>query len=519
LIAELEGTRTIPNERWRRHRGLLATLVIAGVLVLGVAGYLVTRARLRTADRATVDLTLAVLPLRPLGGDPTQSDLADGLSDEVATSLFAVPGVRVVSRGTVGRYRGMRDIDPQKVGQALGARLLVTGSLRGSGSRFTVTARLIDAEDGSDLWADVLERSDGDFTAAREDIVRAIEQTLRTRFGTPTGVRAASRASDRTVNREAARYYTLGQGNLSRRGQSIREAVDYFRRAAQIDTLYAPAYSGLSLALAITPFFQLVSARDVAAEATAAAERALRLDSTLAQPHVALGLVYQHAYDWDSAFREFRTALRLRREGDVEPLLQYGRHLLFRGRLDEGLAQLVEARSYEPASALVSSWVAYAYYLKGELDSAVAESDRAFQADSMNITTLSLGVLVQLRAGHTAKARDLVMRSRSPHRGALMYVLAVIGDTAVLRTWRAEFEASGTKGWRFEAARAYMFLGLRDTTQAMAALERATDASENWAAAYSAVSDPMFEQIRGSARYQALLRRVGLGGRRPGSPP
>ena len=67
-----------------------------------------------------------------------QSDMADGLSDEVATSLFAVPGVRVMSRGAVGRYRGMRDIDPQKVGQALGARLLVMGSLRGTGSRFTV---------------------------------------------------------------------------------------------------------------------------------------------------------------------------------------------------------------------------------------------------------------------------------------------------------------------------------------------------------------------------------------------
>jgi Tfp pilus assembly protein PilF len=290
--------------------------------------------------------------------------------------------------------------------------------------------------------------------------------------------------------------------------------VDYFRRPVQIDTLDAPAYSGLSLGLVLTPFFQLVSARDVAPEATAAAERALRLDSTLAQPHVALGLVYQHAYQWDRAFREYQTALRLRSDDDVEPLLQYGRHLLFRGRLDEGLAQLLEARKLEPASAVISSWVSYAYYLQGQLDSAVAESDRAFQADSMNITTLSLGVLVHLRAGDSAKARDFVMRmSNHPKRSLSMYVLAAIGDTATLGKWAADPNV-----WAFQMSRAYMFLGLRDTTQAMAALERATDAFDNWPAGISAVSDPVYDQIKGSARYQAILRRVGLAGREAQAP-
>jgi serine/threonine-protein kinase len=519
LVAELEGTQTTPNERRRRHRGLLASLVVTGVLVLGLTGYLVARALSPTGDRPIGSLTLAVLPLRPLGGDSTQSDMADGLSDEVATSLFAVPGVRVMSRGAVGRYRGLRDIDPQKVGQALGARLLVMGSLRGTGSRFTVTVNLVDAQDGTNLWGAVLERSDGDFTAAREDIVRAIEQRLRTRFGTPTRVPAESRASARTVNHEADRYYYLGQGALSRRGQNVRTSVEWFRRAAQIDTLHAPAYSGLSLALAITPFFQMVSTREVAAEATAAAERALRLDSTLAQPHVALGLIYQHANDWDRAFSEFQAALRLRSEDDVEPLLHYGRHLLFRGRLDEGLAQLLEARRHEPASALVSSWVAYAYYVKRELDSALVENARAFQADSTNITTLSLGSVIQLRAGQTEKAREFVTRIRIPVPGLRYYVLAAIGDTAALRKRWADLERLGPNVWMSEWGRAMMFLGLRDTTQAMAALERATDAFENWPANISAVSDPVYDPIQGSARYQKLLRRVGLGDRGPGSPP
>jgi len=115
---------------------------------------------------------------------------------------------------------------------------------------------------------------------------------------------------------------------------------------------------GLSLALALAPYFKPISSIEVASESVSAARTALRLDSSLAQPHVALGIVYCQAYRWDSASVEFQKALELRSPDDIEPLIQYGRFLLFKGHIAAGLRQFLIARSTEPVSAVVRSWPA-----------------------------------------------------------------------------------------------------------------------------------------------------------------
>jgi len=93
----------------------------------------------------------------------------------------------------------------------------------------------------------------------------------------------------------------------------------------ELDTRYVNAFSGLSLALALTPYFKNTSSHEVSAEVRIAAQRALRLDPTLARPHVALGLLHQNAYAWDSAGVDLQLAVRLRSLDDIEPLVQYAR--------------------------------------------------------------------------------------------------------------------------------------------------------------------------------------------------
>jgi serine/threonine protein kinase/tetratricopeptide (TPR) repeat protein len=513
VLAELEGTQTGPNDAVRRGRAWRTLprvpLLVAGLLMLSGAGYVLARTRASLTTRPPDELTLAVLPFNSVGGDSVQADLASGFSDELATALFRVPGVRVMSRGAVGKYRGVRDIDPQKAGRELGARLLVMGTIRGSTGRLTVNTSLWGAENGEPLWGETFDRSNGDLTAVREDIVRAIEDTVRRRFGTPAGRPSGARRPAYTPKNAAYVAYLLGATELSRRNQNIHASVDRFRQAVKADSLYARAHSGLSLALALTPYFVDIPASAVAKEATAAAERAQRLDSTLAEPHVALGLIAQHAYQWDRASSEFQTAMRLRSDGEVEPLIQYGRHLLYRGRFDDGLAQFLEAQRSEPASAVVTSWVAFAYYLKRQLDSAVAVSDRALDIDPTNGTTISVSALTRLQAGRGAEARKLVaLNPRSRHID--IYVLAATGDTAAVRERLPEIQKrSREKVWMSESVQAFLMLGQGDTAQALSALERATDANEMWPSMQSVLS-PVFDPIRGSARYQALLRRVGL---------
>ena len=187
------------------------------------------------------------------------------------------------------------------------------------------------------------------------------------------------------------------------------------------------------MALVLFPHFQGVPTREIRDEVIRAAGRALELDSTLAQPHTALGLLHQFDNQWDRAAAEHRTALRLDARS-VEARLQYARHLMMRGRPREALGQLRTAKVEDPASAVVLSITAYAYYLDGQMDSALVEGRRALENDSTNLTAVGLGANILLANGREEEAVRLVTRypnlSNIPPMG---YVLARSGNAASAR--------------------------------------------------------------------------------------
>ena len=260
------------------------------------------------------------------------------------------------------------------------------------------------------------------------------------------------------------------------------------------------------MSLALFPYFQGVPASVIHDDVVAAAQRALQLDSTQAQPHIALGLVYQFVYRWDLALREYETAVRLEPRS-VEARVQLARHLLFRGRPADALAQLRAAQAQDPESALVLSWLSYAYFANGKVDSALIESRHALEQDPANLTTVSLGSLVHLWGNRPAAARDLALRA-SGLMSHSTFVIAM-SDTAEARRRLRSEDAQVPQPWLSETRRAHGHLGLGDTAQALAAFERATDAGEIWSSLWP-VSDPAYASIRESSRFRALLRRVGL---------
>ena len=507
LLQDLETSQasqdtSLPIHRTRSPTRNLAMIAVGVAVMVGI-GYLVARNnRISIAPR---EMTVSVLPLLS-SGDSTERELAYGMSDEIATALVKVPGVRVMSRRGIAASPEQRDVDPAKTGRDLGAQFLVMGSLRETAGSLTVIATLVQAKDGAILWADQFDRSIDELGAVREEIAKSVGDLLHKRsgaFGRSSPARPA-----RVVAGEPYRLYILAQRALNLRGQSIQASADMFRHATELDTSYAEAFAGLSLALALTPHFKPVSSKEVAADAVAAARRALRLDPTLAWPRVALGIVHGHAYRWDSAAVELQTAVRLRGASDVEPLVQYGRYLLFRGQTAAGLRQFLIALKTEPASALVRSWASYAYYLQGQMDSAIVEHRRAFQSDSTNLTTLNFGALIFLKTGDVASARSYLSRiGRYQHLA--FYILAATGDTAEARARVEELERQRSGPWLIENSRAFAMLGARDTARAITAFERATDANDIWPS-LEPIDDPIFDPIRSSQRFQRLVRRVGL---------
>jgi len=486
------------------RRPALTLRLVALTLTLGV----ISTAAYRATRGSPAPITISVLPFFNTEGDSLMEFVATGLAEDVASALARVPGIQIKSRNGARAYRGQFTVNVAEVAPKLKAEYLMTGAVRQEGGRWILTVDLERGVDAATLWDSTFDVGESQQTGAADAITRSLIATLRKQFPRSIGPAPPLGPNQRTANVEAYRLYLRGQELLSRRIQDVKKSADLFRESIHLDTTFAGAYSGLSMALALYPYFQRVSVKDVHDGLTSAARRALELDAALAQPRVALGMAYQFDYQWDSAAAQFQSAIQHDRR-NVEARVQYARHLRFRGRYPESLSELRAASGEDPASALVLSQLAYAYYLNHQMDSALLQSRRALQNDS-SMVSLGQGAMILWRANRPDEALKLVERmpKGSGFAASMNYILAKSGDTAAARQRLREVDA-GEPQPRDEEYRALTYLGLGDTASALSALERATNGKEIWHVS-SGLFDPMYDAVRESPRFKALRRQVGL---------
>jgi tetratricopeptide (TPR) repeat protein len=218
---------------------------------------------------------------------------------------------------------------------------------------------------------------------------------------------------------------------------------------------------------------------------------------------VALGLASQHQYQWSLAAKQFLEALRLA-PSDVEAHVQYGRNLLYRGQTAEALQQFQLARRDDPASPLVLSWVADAYFLLGARDSALSVSRKSRQSASPNFSAYRNAAHIMIFSGMRDSARALVDRMTTLGLDP-SFELGLLGDSAAASALIRRNRPRQTH-LPVEAA---LYLGVGDTARALTELSLATDRKDIWPEYYS-LDDPMFDAVRGSPRFRTIAQRVGL---------
>ena len=504
LLTALERPGDVSARRRAPGLGARGSVVTVIAALLGVASVV-------WWQRSTVGppISVAVLPYVNIAKDSALQLLADGLSDEVATALDRVPGVEIHSRSGARLYRDSLGANLKDAGRKLNADYVVTGLLRLSSGHWIISSELSRASDEAVLSSETFDSGPEQQLGVALEIATAHAAALRARFPRSLGVAPALAENQQTKNPEAYRLYVLGQELLRRREQSVAKSINAFRQAIALDPQYAGAYAGLSMALVLSTYFEKgVSARAVHDEVLASADQALKLDSTLALPHVARGVAYEHNRQWNSAETEFQTAL-LRQSDNVEAHIQYGRFLSVEGRHQEALDQFQAARRADPASALILSMVSRTYYLLGRQDSARAISEKALQTGALNLTTRTLGGLVLLRDGRRAEARALVATVTTTPSPNVVYVLAAAGDTAAASARLRGMELEQPKSSVLETSRALFMLAVNDTEQALTALERATNAEEIW----YMIQPPgasLFDSVRGSARFERIVSQLGF---------
>jgi serine/threonine-protein kinase len=487
----------------RRPASRLVVAGIAAVAILSALGAFVAQRR-GGADPSAAALTFAVVPFRNVARDTALDYLADGIGDELLTSMGKVRGLRITARSAAYRYKRRPDANVQAMQRALGARLLVTGTMQQRDGHLIVSAQLNDSMSRGELWSETYVRDAKDVGVVSADIGRAITEELRKHFGAMIGARDS--ASVGTTNKHALDLYLVGNALVKRRGSGIVQGAAYFERAIAADSNFARAHAALAMALQYNTYFLGTPAEELRERTTSAARRAIALDATLAEPHVALGSMYFQLSDDANAVAEFQRALALD-PNDVNAQFTYGRFLMTRVRPAEALVQFRRAQRSERVSPLLSIWAGYAHYLLGHADSAAQESALAVQLDSTLMPVVNLAAMINIGLGRPEVARRIIaVGVPTEAMSILPYVYGRLGDTVAAMRLLREMEAHQPRLWFAGEARASVYLAIGDTARALATYDQAGRVSKS----YLNLSDPAFDPIRGSARFTALVRRSGL---------
>jgi serine/threonine-protein kinase len=454
---------------------------------------------------ATTDKSLAVLPFTAAGGDTANSYLGEGIADEVSQALAQVPGVRVSGRSSAAHF-ARTGASPQEVARSLGVSVVLDGTVRRVSDRIRVAAELTNGADGVVIWRESYERAASDIFSVQDEIARAIAGQLQV---TLSGAGASAAGG----TRDAAAYdlYLKGMYLFRRRGLGIAEAISDLEQATVRDSNFARAWAGLSSALTVSPSYLDSRISDVLPRARAAAERAVRLDSTLSEAHLALGYVLAESFEWAPAEAELRRAIALD-PGAAEPRFRLGYLMINMLRVSEALPVLQQAKARDPMYFLISSYLGTAQVKLGQVAEGVAEERRGLELEPQNVASLAIMsrgyAIANMPDSAKALARRLLSVKGIPVRsGMAAYTLARAGERREAEAVVRHLEALPEKAWTRSTGLALAYLGLDDTARAITYMERAAAGDGDLMMLYTS---PLADAIVRSRRTDAVWRRFNL---------
>jgi serine/threonine-protein kinase len=515
FAAELETaahSESVPSRppRATLHRWPVRGLVLAAALAIAfLAGWLVIR-RDASGGRAPL-ASAAVLPFVDLSPAKDQEYFSDGLTEELITSLSQVEGLRVAARTSSFQFKGA-NADVREVGRRLDVGAVIEGSVRKSGNRMRIAAQLVSAADGYQLWSQAYDRELTDVFAVQEEIARAIVEALRMRLRVAEG---AALSVAPTGDVEAYDLYLKGRFAWNQRTDAaMTEAVRYLEQAVARDSGFARAWAALADAYILLVPYAGASREDTWPKARAAAQRALTLDSTLAEAHTSLAygsMIY--AWDWDAAEASFRRAIAA--DPDYATAHHwYADFLAGRGRLEEGAREMERAHELDPLSRIIGIELGWIYYQMRRNDEAEAQIRRTLALDpNYPHGSLNLG-LVFMAQGRYAEAIQALRRAielggdYDLQYAALIQAHARAGDRATALRLMSELTGRANRGefGPFTLAVAYGSLGEID--RAMALLHRAIDERDIFMP--EIFFDPLLDPLRRDPRFREVEERMGV---------
>jgi DNA-binding winged helix-turn-helix (wHTH) protein/TolB-like protein/tetratricopeptide (TPR) repeat protein len=492
----------------RQRRGRWLPWVL-GVVVVSIGAWLMWRPGTNNSELPAGAHSLAVLPFKPLVLAESDESLELGMTESLIARLSELDGPLVKPLSSVRRY-GAPDQDPVAAGMALGAEVVLDGSLQHRDGRLRVTARLLNVKDGRQIWADSFDEKFTTIFEVQDTITRRVSEALRASLSD-----RVARGSERGSTQNSAAYLAYANGRLAWSRfteQSLKQAIVEFEKALALDPHYALAHVGIADSYATLGVFGILRPRDAYPRTRLAAQRALEIEPELAAAHATLGHVaVQFDLDWQVGMAEYDRAIAL------DPSyartyhwrgISYGMH----GATERALADFERARQLEPLwiapRAATGNILFYARRYRESitvLSETLALDDRADNARTFRARAYLHSGQRELALAEFLKLRERGARAPGSF-GAVGQALAMLGR---IPEARAELQrAIELEKQQYVPALdiATVCASLGDHDAALQWLERAfVDRSTNIP---MLPFDPSFDAMRDDPRFIALVERI-----------
>jgi len=489
---------------------LIAGLVITGLAIFGATKVRGFWSRSRGNAVPPGIHSLAVLPLENLSRDPDQEYFADGMTEELTTELAQISALKVISHTSVVQYKGTKKSLPQ-IAQELNVDAVVEGAVQRSGDKVEITVQLIQGPADRHLWAMSYERDLRDVLDLQREVTHSITHEIQAKLTPPEEVYLTNA---RSIDSAAHEDYLRGRFSLENGDE--KKSIAYFQEAIQKSPNYALAYAGLANSYISLgqPWGGDLSPREVLPQAKAAATKALELDESLSEAHLALARTIQ-LYDWvwPSVEKEYRRALELN-SNDARAHAWYAEFLQEMGRNEEALAQNRQAMTLDPLDPGGANGLGDTFYTARQYDRAVRAFQKALELEPDYVGAhFGLGWVSEQRKmfgeaiAELQKAVNLSNRNEVP-LASLGQVLGESGRKEEARKVLQELKHRSEQRYISPCLIALVQIGLGERDQAIASLEQGYADRDQWML-YLKV-DPHMDPLRSDPRFRDLVRRVGF---------
>jgi TolB-like protein/Flp pilus assembly protein TadD len=446
--------------------------------------------------------TVAVVPFADHSGERDLEYFCRGMREEIVHHLTRFPSLRILASD-----------EARAIGEKTDAAMIINGSVRRSGDRLRITAQLVDGATGCYLWSESVDAMLLDLFPAQERVAQAIAARIEPELADG---RPGSPSRKPNENLAAHNLYLQGRYHLNQRTEEgLRKALDFFEKSLIEDAEYAAAHAGLSDAYGLLAHYGVFGPAEVWTKAASSATAAVMLDANSAEAHTSLAHVKAtQDWDWAGAEREFQRAISLDPR-NATPHHWYAMSCLSPlGRLDEALDEMIVAQALDPVSSIVARDLAVIHFYRRDFETALEQCDHTVELNPHFAPAYwILGVIQEQRQDFDESAaafqRAVYLSPQTPRmHGALGRTFALAGRKKQAIEVLRKLEAYAKERYVSPLEFAWIQFGLGETDLGFRWLQKALE--DRSFDLISIKVDPRFDTLKDDARFETIVRRLGL---------